>query len=304
MRILVTGGTGFIGKQLLKALHPHQITLLTRSSAMAKKKLAFIDENQIQIISSLDQLANLNSFDAVINLAGEPIANKRWSSRQKLKIAQSRWKITTEIVDLILTSHSPPSILISGSAIGYYGDQQQHSFDESLHPHTDSFTHYICQAWENIALKAHNKQTRVCLLRTGIVLGRQGGILQKLQFPFKLGLGCQLGNGEQYMPWIHIQDMVQAILFLLNNPQANGAFNICAPSPISNQEFTHQLAQAMQRPHFLTLPKWTIKTILGEASSLLLDSYNATPSQLNRLGFRFAYPDIELALGELFSPAK
>ncbi|WMN87987.1 TIGR01777 family oxidoreductase [Vibrio parahaemolyticus] len=200
MKILLTGGTGFIGSELLKLLTTHHVVLLTRSPQKAKQQLQHADVGNIEYIDSLDQLADLNHIDAIINLAGEPIADKRWTQKQKDKICKSRWKITEQIVELIHASTKPPSVFISGSAVGYYGDQQEHPFDECLHVNSEAFTHLVCEKWEQIAKRAESEDTRVCLLRTGVVLGPNGGALAKMLLPYKLGLGGPLGNGKQYLP--------------------------------------------------------------------------------------------------------
>ncbi|MDF5570672.1 TIGR01777 family oxidoreductase, partial [Vibrio parahaemolyticus] len=221
MKILLTGGTGFIGSELLKLLSTHQVMLLTRSPERAKQRLQHADLGNIEYLDSLESFADLNHVDAVINLAGEPIADKRWTSEQKEKICKSRWKITEQIVELIHASTEPPSVFISGSAVGYYGDQQDHPFDECLHVNSDDFPHEVCAKWEQIAKRAESEQTRVCLMRTGVVLGLNGGALAKMLLPYKLGVGGPLGNGNQYMPWIHILDMVRAIMYLLETPHAH-----------------------------------------------------------------------------------
>jgi len=299
MKILVTGGTGFIGRELLKLLMTHSLTVLTRNTERAKHQLHHIHSANLTYITTLDDYHDLNNFDAVINLAGEPIANKRWTKKQKSRICHSRWDITEQLVSLIHASTEPPSVFISGSAVGYYGDQQSHPFDESLHVHHENFSHQICDKWEQIAIRAQSDRTRVCILRTGVVLAPQGGALQKMIPPYKLGLGGPIGSGEQYMPWIHMTDMVQAILFLLNTEHAQGVFNMCAPHPATNVQFSRSLAAALNRPHILFTPKWAIKLLMGESSELVLDSIRAKPKKLTELGFQFQFSRIKPALTNL-----
>ncbi|MGR5177907.1 TIGR01777 family oxidoreductase [Vibrio parahaemolyticus] len=301
MNLLVTGGTGFIGRELLKHLTTHSVTLLTRNEQAAKQTLHYTDVGNITYIHSLDSFSDLNGFDAVINLAGEPIADKRWTKAQKKRICDSRWKTTERIVELIHASTEPPGIFISGSAVGYYGDQQDHPFDESLHVHQDNFAHKVCEQWEHIALRAQSAHTRVCLLRTGVVLGEHGGALAKMILPYKLGLGGPIGDGQQYIPWIHILDMVRGIVCLLETEHAEGPYNFCSPHAVTNSVFSKALAKALGRPHFMMTPKWALKLAMGESSCLLFDSVRAKPKKLTEIGFNFSFPHIEPALKNIVS---
>lgn len=299
MKILITGATGLIGRALVKQLMTHDLVILTREIHRAKQQLAHIQSQSLSFINNLDSLNNLNGYYAVINLAGEPITDKRWTKQQKQRICQSRWSITEKLVDLIHGSTSPPSVFISGSAVGYYGDQQLHPFDESLQVQSAQFPHSICKKWEHIARRAESERTRVCLLRTGIVLSTEGGALAKMLLPYRYGLGGPIGRGEQYMPWIHICDMVRAIVYLLETEHAQGAFNLCAPHPVQNRIFSRCLASTLKRPHLLFTPKWAIRLLMGEASVLLFDSIRAKPKKLTELGFQFTYSRIESALKQL-----
>ncbi|HAS6347886.1 TIGR01777 family oxidoreductase [Vibrio sp. IRLE0018] len=296
MKILLTGGTGFIGSELLKALSSHHVVLLTRDVDLAKQKLQSTDLGNIRYIADLSAFRDFNDFDAVINLAGEPIADKRWTESQKQRICDSRWQITEQIVALIHASAKPPSVFISGSAVGYYGDQQDHPFDECLHVHSAGFTHTVCAHWEQIAKRAQSESTRVCLLRTGVVLGLNGGALKKMLPPYRFGLGGPLGSGKQFLPWIHLQDMVRAIVFLLETPHAQGVYNLCAPHPVSNREFSQTLAKTLKRPHLLSTPKWLMTLAMGESSCLLFDSIRAKPKRLTEIGFTFLFSRVEPAL--------
>ncbi|MEZ8193605.1 MULTISPECIES: TIGR01777 family oxidoreductase [Vibrio] len=299
MKILLTGGTGFIGKELIKCFRTEQIVLLTRNPQNAQQNLQHANTGNITYINTLDNFSDLNDVDVVINLAGEAIAEKRWNAKQKETICNSRWKLTEKIVELIHASTEPPSVFISGSAVGYYGDQQDHPFDESLHVHQVGFPHQVCSHWEQIAKRSQSELTRVCLLRTGIVLGKDGGALDKMLLPYKLGLGGPIGKGKQYMPWIHMLDMVRAIVYLVETPHASGEFNVCAPHPVTNKTFSRSLAKALKRPHLLFTPKWILKLMMGESSCLLFDSIRAKPKKLTELGFIFAYSRIEPALKNL-----
>ncbi|PWI34412.1 TIGR01777 family protein [Vibrio albus] len=299
MRILLTGGTGFIGSELVKQLMTHDIVLLTRNVTKARQILNHASQAHLTYIDSLDRLSDLNHIDAVINLAGEPIAGKRWSKRQKQKICDSRWNITRKITELIYASTEPPSVFISGSAVGYYGDQQEHPFDESLHVCHEEFTHHVCARWEELAMRAQSEDTRVCILRTGVVLGLNGGALKMMLPAYKFGAGAVLGSGRQYMPWIHIQDMVRGISYLLNTEHASGYFNLTAPHPVQNREFSRILAKNLKRPYLPFTPRWALALLMGEASSLLFDSIRAKPKHLTDLGFHFNYSRLEPAIKNL-----
>ncbi|MCV2513648.1 TIGR01777 family oxidoreductase, partial [Leclercia pneumoniae] len=237
MQILLTGGTGLIGRHLIPRLRQlgHEITVVTRSPEKARQVLG----SDITLWKGLAERQNLDGFDAVINLAGEPIADKRWTEQQKQRLCNSRWQITQRLVDLFKASNTPPSVLISGSATGYYGDLGEVVVTEEEPPHNE-FTHKLCARWEQIACGAQSDSTRVCLLRTGVVLAPKGGILAKMLPVFKLGLGGPIGNGRQYLAWIHVDDMVNGILWLLDN-DLRGPFNMVSPYPVRNEQFAHAL---------------------------------------------------------------
>ncbi len=295
MKILVTGGTGLIGGHLVPRLQElgHQVTVLTRHRDTAREKL----NDRVTLWDSLEDKQNLDGFDAVINLAGEPIADKRWTTEQKDRLCQSRWRITQKLADLINASESPPSVLISGSATGYYGDLGEVVVTEEEPPHNE-FTHKLCARWEQIACEAQSDKTRVCLLRTGVVLAPKGGILGKMVPPFRLGLGGPIGNGRQYLAWIHIDDMVNAILWLLDN-DLRGPFNMVSPYPVRNEQFAHALGHALQRPAILRVPATVIRLLMGESSVLVLGGQRALPKRLEAAGFPFRWYDLEEALADV-----
>lgn len=295
MKILVTGGTGLIGGHLVPRLQElgHQVTVLTRHRDTAREKL----NDRVTLWDTLGDKQNLDGFDAVINLAGEPIADKRWTMEQKDRLCQSRWRITQKLADLINASETPPSVLISGSATGYYGDLGEVVVTEEEPPHNE-FTHKLCARWEQIACEAQSDKTRVCLLRTGVVLAPKGGILGKMVPPFRLGLGGPIGNGRQYLAWIHIDDMVNAILWLLDN-DLRGPFNMVSPYPVRNEQFAHALGHALQRPAILRVPATVIRLLMGESSVLVLGGQRALPKRLEAAGFPFRWYDLEEALSDV-----
>lgn len=299
-QLLLTGGTGLIGSALVSALRDeYDITVLSRQPNDAKKQLLGVKDT----LSDLNQLNHLDQFDVVINLAGEPIIDKRWTKMQRLKITNSRWLVTKDLVSLMQKSENPPEVFISGSAIGIYGQQQGSDADqlitETFTDHTDDFSHQLCEKWESIAYQAHNEATRVCVLRTGIVLSAKGGALTKMKTPFKFGLGGPIGSGAQFMSWIHIDDMIGGIKHLINHSELSGAFNFTAPNPVTNKAFSKALARRFNRPCVFTVPPLVLKCALGEASELLTLGQNVIPKRLLESGYEFTFDDIHGALADL-----
>ena len=304
MKILLTGASGLIGREIIKqaTIEKHDIVGVSRNIAAAKKQLRKLYGPQIDAkvewISGVDSLKHLNDFDAVINLAGEPIVGKRWSDEQKLKLQNSRWLITKRLADLVKASESPPAVFISGSAIGFYGRQDATPIDESFTNVHDEFSHQLCQKWEQLALSAEDK-TRVCLLRTGIVLSNKGGALEKMVLPFKLGLGGPIGDGKHYMPWIHLEDMARGVMHLMYNESCQGAFNFTAPTPVTNREFSKTLASVLHRPAIFPMPKKVLQILMGEMSDLLTTGQNVIPAKLQESGYQFMFKELKPALQDL-----
>lgn len=296
MRILITGATGLIGRRLTQLLltQRHDISVLTRDPQRAQQLLGA----QIDCWRSLSDRSSLDGIDAVINLAGEPIADKRWSTAQKQRLCHSRWEITDALSKLIRASANPPNVFISGSAVGYYGDQGAALVTEEETPH-DEFTHQLCARWEALALSAASAHTRVCLLRTSVVLAADGGALAKMLPLYRLGLGGPLGNGKQYLPWIHIDDMVTGIHFLLTSEGLNGPFNMAAPYPVHNDQFSAILADVLDRPAFLRAPAFALRLIMGEAAVLVLGGQRVIPQRLEQAGFGFRFFELKEALTDL-----
>ena len=293
MKIFITGGTGLVGSHLIPRLlqENHTVTVLSRNIEKAQAILG----NNLEFCDSLERLTSLDEYDAVINLAGEPIAGKRWTELQKQRLCQSRWQITKKLTQLIKSGENPPQIFISGSAIGYYGNKEDVIITEDTEPH-EEFTNKLCKAWEAFAMEAESSKTRVCLLRTGIVLSSKGGMLAKILPIFKLGLGGTMGSGKQYISWIHIEDMVGIINFLLTAPHVKGAVNMTSPSPVTNKEFSKTLAKVLKRPCIFNVPSVIISLFMGEASTLLLDGQRAIPKKLELNKYQFRYKDIQSAL--------
>lgn len=295
MRILLTGATGLIGTALVDLWQQyHQITVLTRSVSKAQQKL----DSAITMVTRLDQV-DFNQIDVVVNLAGEPIAGKRWSESQKKRICQSRWQLTEELVGLIQQATTPPHTLLNASAVGFYGRQSSESIDESYQSYYPEFSHDVCARWENLANRAKSASTRVCIVRIGIVLAPQGGALAKMLPAFKLGLGGRIGNGEQYMSWIHLEDLTAAFDFLLTHAELQGVFNGTSPMAVSNKQWTKLLAERLARPALLPMPAVLVKVLFGEMADLLLFGQNVYPKNLLDAGFLFKYNQLRVALQAL-----
>ncbi len=295
MHILVTGGTGLIGRHFIRQYQQdHLFTVLTRS----KERAARVLPKDCQLLDDLNSLTNANPFDAIINLAGEPIVDKRWSQERKRQLEMSRWDITASLTRLIKASSRPPEVFLSGSAVGFYGRQNEQLVDEFTPAHTE-YSHTLCDRWERIAREAHSDHTRVCLMRTGIVLWAKGGALARMLPAFRLGLGGPMGDGGQYMPWVHLQDHINAMGFLLREDACEGAYNLCAPHPVTNAQFSQALARQLHRPCLMRVPASLLRLLMGEASDLLLTGQRAIPKRLQDEGFHFQYGELTQALADL-----
>ncbi|QZO11511.1 TIGR01777 family oxidoreductase [Pseudoalteromonas piscicida] len=296
MNIFITGATGLIGKKLCQFLvHKHNLIVLSRSPSKAANLLP----SGVSCVTDTDDV-DFNELDAVINLAGEPIANGRWSKEKKQEIYNSRIKITEQIVAAINTATSTPKVFISGSAIGFYGRQPDNlTITEDFKDYHDEFSHRLCKDWEDTAFRAESSHTRVCILRTGIVLSKSGGALAKMLPPFQFGVGGPIGSGRQIMSWIHIDDMIQAILYILKHDEICGVVNATAPNPLSNKQFSQALARAISRPCLFTVPPFVLKLAYGEMSELLLYGQCVVPKKLLDAGYRFRHDHIEGALSAL-----
>jgi hypothetical protein len=292
----MTGGTGLIGRPLCTALLEagHDLWVVSRKPESVKAKCGAT----VKALTSLSEWHPDEVFDTVINLAGEPLIGARWTDQRKKRLWDSRVTLTEELVRRIENAKHQPAVLLSGSAIGYYGNGGNVTLDESVRPASD-FGAQLCVAWEKAAQKAVDSNVRVCLLRTGLVLHLSGGLLGRMLFPFKLGLGARIGDGRQWMSWIHLDDYIALVLQLLEDPAAVGPYNMTAPQPATNAEFTATLARVLHRPALFIAPAWLMRLALGEIASLLLDGQRALPAKAEALGYRFAYPNLESALRSL-----
>lgn len=299
MKILITGGTGLIGRALVQRLCPrYSITVLTRQPKRAIECFG----NTVQTLGSLDEIKAISDYCAVINLQGEGIADKRWSDRQKLRIEQSRWNITRQLTELIQQAEQPPAVFISGSAIGIYGSRDSTPVTEHSAIQANDFAHHLCAEWERLALAAQSQRTRVCVLRTGVVLAPKGGALQKMLPPYLLGLGGPVGHGEQGFSWVQLDDIVGIIEHLLEHPECQGTYNGTAPQPVSQAEFSRSIAKVLRKSHFMRVPGVVLKLALGELSSMLLTGQYVLPERTLAAGYSFKYPTVEAALRACLLP--
>lgn len=293
MNILITGGTGFIGRALCSHLLKcgHILVVKTRNTKKSSSNISYVD----QIDTSMH-------FDVVINLAGEPIANKRWSNIQKENIRSSRIDATKQLIQYFKDTPSKPSLFISGSAIGIYGINGTNQDINENSCGDESFSSILCKEWESTALDAQALGIRTCILRTGIVLGKNGGALNKMLPPFRLGLGGKIGSGNQWMPWIHMNDMIGLISLCISNTDLKGAINCTAPFPVTNLAFTKALSQTLNRPTLLPLPSFLITLLMGQmGEELLLNGKKVVPEKALNFGYQFKFEQIEHALNDVIN---
>ena len=299
MHILLTGGTGLIGKHLCQYWlgQGHRLTVWSRRPEQVPK----ICGTGVRGIARLEQLEADDQLDAVINLAGAPIADRPWTATRRNLLWASRVTLTEQLLAWLGSREQRPEVLISGSAVGWYGDGGERELTEASPPVREDFASQLCIAWEETALRSQAQGIRVVLVRTGLVLASDGGFLSRLRLPFKLGLGGPLGDGRQWMPWVHIDDQVALIDFLLQHKDASGPYNGCAPEPVRNREFARRLGRALHRPALLPVPALLLKAGLGELSTLLLGGQRARPARLLAAGFTFRFNDLQSALDNLSS---
>jgi uncharacterized protein (TIGR01777 family) len=304
MRILITGATGFIGSHLVHRLlgEGHAVVALTRNVQAARRVLPSGCECRAWKPAASPKAAVLGGADAIVNLAGEGIFDRRWTPARKQILRKSRVAGTRALVRALaaLPAAERPTTLIAASAIGYYGDRGDEELDEAAAAGSD-FLAEVCQAWEHEAFAAEELSGRVAVIRIGVVLGKNGGALQKMLLPFQLGLGGRLGSGRQWMSWIHVDDLVGLFAYAIEHTEVSGVLNGVAPVPVTNAEFTAALGRAVHRPAVLPVPATVLRLALGEMSTVLLTSQRVLPRAAQRLGFEFRYPEIGPALADLCS---
>lgn len=302
MTILISGGTGFIGQALVKKMKERGdvAILLTRDPERLKRRFP----SSVEIVrwdgmSPGDWCSIVERANAVVNLAGESIGDHRWSRRQKELIVGSRVNATRAIVQAIASAQKKPEVFVNASAVGFYGSTGEDVVTEDR-GRGEGFLAETCARWEAEAAPAKTYCSRIVILRMGVVMGERGGALDKMLIPFKLFVGGPLGSGLQWFPWVHLDDLISAILFVLDNPRLIGPVNIAAPQAVRMKEFCSQLGNALGRPSWLPVPAFALRTLLGELSTMVLTGQRVVPAQLTNAGFVFRFPDLFSALQDLF----
>jgi uncharacterized protein (TIGR01777 family) len=304
MKIAITGATGFVGSRLVERLHKegNQIVVLTRNTASAHKIFPVEAFGNVEIVAYTPTTSGawqdaVGGCDGVVNLAGEPIAEARWTPEHKREILNSRQLGTQKIVEAIAQANPKPRVLVNASAIGYYGTSETATFDESSTSGKD-FLAQVCQAWEAEAQKVKDAGVRLVILRFGIVLGL-GGALGKMITPFKLFAGGPIGSGRQWFSWIHIDDLVNLIVQALTKPQMEGVYNATAPNPIRMNDLSQTMGQVMNRPSWLPVPSFALEALLGDGAIVVLEGQQVLPKRTLESGFEYQYPSLQPALKEI-----
>ena len=293
MKILITGGTGFIGRTLCHRLldSGHELIVLSRRPEQVTKLCG----ESVTAVSDLEDLSAEESINAIVNLSGEGIADRLWTKKRKQKLLDSRINITRQLISYVASARQKPAVMISGSAVGYYGKNGESEADKTP-DNPDDFAQQLCKQWEAAAEAVKQHGVRLCILRTGLVIGRDGGFVKRMLLPFKLGLGGRLGDGQQWMSWIHKEDLITIIETLLSTAELEGIFNATAPQPVTNAEFSACLAKNLHRPAIFPVPDVVLKLLLGEMSGLLLGGQKVLPERLVEQEFPFQYESLDSAL--------
>ncbi|MEG3890134.1 MULTISPECIES: thylakoid membrane protein ThyD [unclassified Microcoleus] len=306
MKVAIAGATGFVGSRLVEKLQAagHQVVVLSRDGAKASRVFPASAYPNLEVVAytpaeSGDWQKSIAGCDAVVNLAGVPIAEERWTEARQQAILDSRKLTTAKLVEAIVNANPRPSVFVSASAIGYYGTSETAEFDETSLAGND-FLATVCKDWEAAAQPAKNAGTRLAILRLGIVLG-MGGALAKMLPPFKLFAGGPIGTGKQWFSWVHREDVVDLILYALQNSQVEGVLNATAPNPVRMNELCQTLGEVLKRPSWLPVPGFALEMLLGDGAKVVLEGQKVLPKQTLASGFQYQYPTLKLALEEILS---
>jgi uncharacterized protein (TIGR01777 family) len=301
MKVAITGATGFVGSRLVERLQAqgHQPLILTRNRASADRAFPTLEIVAYTPTESGSWQQAIAGCDAVVHLAGEPIAESRWTPERKQEILKSRQLSTQKIVEAIAQANPKPTVLVNASAIGYYGTSETATFDESS-PAGNDFLAEVCQAWEAEAQKVKDAGVRLVILRLGIVLG-DGGALAKMTPPFKVFAGGPIGSGRQWFSWIHRDDLVNLILEALTGKDIEGVFNATAPNPVRMTELCQTIGETLNRPSWLPVPSFALEALLGEGAKVVLEGQQVLPKRTTSYGFKYRYPTVKQALAEILA---
>jgi uncharacterized protein len=304
MKIAITGATGLVGTRLVAKLteNQHQIVIFTRNSTKTQKIFPANNFSNVKIVQYTPQESGIwqeqiSGCDAVINLAGEPIS-ERWTPQHKKAILESRQIGTRKLVEAIAKSEVKPQVLISGSAIGYYGTSETATFDETSSPGND-FLAEVCQKWEAEAIAVQEYGVRLVIVRIGIVLANEGGALAKMLTPFQVGAGGPIGTGRQWFSWIHRDDLVNIIIEALNRNNMTGVYNATAPNPVKMRDFCQTLGDILNRPSWLPVPEFVLELLLGDGAIVVLEGQQVLPKKTQSLNIKYQYPELKLAIQEI-----
>ncbi|RUL50790.1 TIGR01777 family oxidoreductase [Lysinibacillus antri] len=297
MRIVIAGGTGFIGERLTDVLieKGHEVIILTRKEKQPSANKSYV----VWLREGATPEKELGKVDLIINLAGVSINDGRWTPKHQKQIYESRMIATDELVRIVKSLTNKPSVLINASAIGIYPASLTVTYTENSHEVATDFLARTVKNWEAKAQQVEQYGIRTAFMRFGVVLGNEGGALPLMVLPYKLFVGGTVGAGNQWVSWVHVTDVVRAIVFAIENPHLNGPVNVTAPHPVTMKEFGKTIGTVLKRPHWLPVPSFAMKLALGEKSQLVLEGQQVLPNKLLSEGFEFAYPELRLALEDL-----
>lgn len=299
MKVAITGGSGFVGKEITNQLteNGHEVYILTRSSKPSNDLV-----HMVKWLGEGDKPEELlNGVDAWINLAGASINEGRWTEEQKQKIYDSRMKATDEVLRIIEAVSEKPTVLINASAIGIYPPSEQATYTEQSSSRGSDFLAETVEEWEKKAFQAEKYGTRVACGRFGIILGKNEGALPLMALPYKMGIGGKVGTGNQWVSWVHVSDVAKAILYAIDNDDFTGPFNVTSPDPKQMNDFGKILGEILNRPHWIPVPSFALKLALGDKSQLVLEGQRVLPDKLLTHGFKFSYPDLQHALKNIYA---